>query len=63
MLRKAWIQSISFIFAYPNGRGSDNSKVVNIVSKYYDLARTDTRSSALTLLQCGGDGSGGNVDN
>jgi hypothetical protein len=24
-----------FIFAYPNGRGSDNSKVVNTVSKYY----------------------------
>ena len=24
-----------FIFAYPNGRGSDNSKVVNTDSKYY----------------------------
>jgi peptidoglycan/xylan/chitin deacetylase (PgdA/CDA1 family) len=53
------------IFAYPNGRGSDNSKVVNTVAKYYDLARTDTKSSALTLLQCGvngGDGNG-NVNN
>jgi peptidoglycan/xylan/chitin deacetylase (PgdA/CDA1 family) len=47
------------IFAYPNGRGSDNSKVVNTVAKYYDLARTDTKSSALSLLQCGG----GNVNN
>jgi peptidoglycan/xylan/chitin deacetylase (PgdA/CDA1 family) len=50
------------IFAYPNGRGSDNSKVVNTVAKYYDLARTDTKSSALTFLQCGGDVSG-NVNN
>jgi peptidoglycan/xylan/chitin deacetylase (PgdA/CDA1 family) len=41
------------VFAYPNGDGSDNSKVVNTVAKYYDLARTDTKSSALALLQCG----------
>jgi peptidoglycan/xylan/chitin deacetylase (PgdA/CDA1 family) len=39
------------IFAYPNGRGSDNPKVVNTVAKYYDLARTDTKS-ALTFLHC-----------
>jgi peptidoglycan/xylan/chitin deacetylase (PgdA/CDA1 family) len=49
------------VFAYPNGEGSDDPKVVNTVAKYYDLARTDTKSSALTLLQCG-DGSG-NVNN
>ena len=48
------------IFAYPNGRGSDNSKVVNTVAKYYDLARTDTKSYALSHLQCG---DGGNVNN
>jgi peptidoglycan/xylan/chitin deacetylase (PgdA/CDA1 family) len=45
------------IFAYPNGEGSDNPKVVNTVAKYYDLARTDTKSSALSLLQCGDGGS------
>jgi peptidoglycan/xylan/chitin deacetylase (PgdA/CDA1 family) len=39
------------IFAYPNGKGSDDSKVVNRVAKYYDLARTDTKS-ALTFLHC-----------
>ena len=49
------------IFAYPNGEGSDNSTVVNTVAKYYDIARTDTKSSALTLLQCGSDS--GNVNN
>jgi peptidoglycan/xylan/chitin deacetylase (PgdA/CDA1 family) len=49
------------VFAYPNGEGADNPKVVNTVAKYYDLARTDTKSSALTLLQCG-DGDG-NVNN
>jgi peptidoglycan/xylan/chitin deacetylase (PgdA/CDA1 family) len=42
------------IFAYPNGKGPDIPKVVNTVAKYYDLARTDTKPSALTLLQCGG---------
>jgi hypothetical protein len=45
------------IFAYPNGEGSDNPKVVNTVAKYYDLART-AKSSAPTFLQCDG-----NVDN
>jgi peptidoglycan/xylan/chitin deacetylase (PgdA/CDA1 family) len=44
------------IFAYPNGDGPDDLKVVNTVAKYYDLARTDTKSSALTLLPCGDDG-------
>jgi peptidoglycan/xylan/chitin deacetylase (PgdA/CDA1 family) len=42
------------IFAYPNGKGSDDPKVVNTVAKYYDLARTDTKSSALTFLHCDG---------
>ncbi len=42
------------IFAYPNGKGSDDPKVVNTVAKYYDLARTDTKSSALTFLHCNG---------
>jgi peptidoglycan/xylan/chitin deacetylase (PgdA/CDA1 family) len=42
------------IFAYPGGDGADNPKVVNIVAKYYDSARTDTKSSALTFLHCDG---------
>jgi peptidoglycan/xylan/chitin deacetylase (PgdA/CDA1 family) len=42
------------IFAYPNGEGSDNPKVVNTIAKYYDLARTDSKS-ALTFLHCNGD--------
>jgi peptidoglycan/xylan/chitin deacetylase (PgdA/CDA1 family) len=33
------------IFAYPNGEGSDNTKVVNTVSKYYDSARIDSKSA------------------
>ena len=41
------------IFAYPNGKGSDNSTVVNTVAKYYDLARTDAKS-ALAFLHCDG---------
>ncbi|MFL6364877.1 MAG: polysaccharide deacetylase family protein [Nitrososphaeraceae archaeon] len=41
------------IFAYPNGKGADDPKVVNTVAKYYDLARTDTKS-ALTFLRCDG---------
>jgi peptidoglycan/xylan/chitin deacetylase (PgdA/CDA1 family) len=41
------------IFAYPNGKGADNPKVVNTVAKYYDLARTDSKS-ALTFLHCDG---------
>jgi Polysaccharide deacetylase len=39
------------IFAYPNGKGSDDQKVVNTVAKYYDLARTDSKS-ALAFLHC-----------
>jgi peptidoglycan/xylan/chitin deacetylase (PgdA/CDA1 family) len=42
------------IFAYPNGKGSDDPKVVNTVAKYYDLARTDSKLSALTFLHCDG---------
>jgi peptidoglycan/xylan/chitin deacetylase (PgdA/CDA1 family) len=45
------------IFAYPNGKGSDDPKVVNTVAKYYDLARTDTKS-ALTFLHCDGNNDG-----
>ena len=44
------------IFAYPNGKGSDIPKVVNTVAKYYNLARTDSKSSALTFLSCDGGG-------
>ena len=36
------------IFAYPYGEGSNNSMVVNTVAKYFNLARTDTKS-ALTF--------------
>ena len=39
-------------FAYPFDKGWDNNTVVNIVSKYYDLART--ASSPLTFLHCDG---------
>jgi peptidoglycan/xylan/chitin deacetylase (PgdA/CDA1 family) len=39
------------IFAYPNGKGSDNLAVVSTVAKYYNLARTDSKS-ALTFLHC-----------
>ena len=42
------------IFAYPNGEGSDDPKVVNTVAKYYDLARTDSKPSALAFLNCDG---------
>jgi peptidoglycan/xylan/chitin deacetylase (PgdA/CDA1 family) len=45
------------ILAYPNGKGSDNPKVVNTIAKYYDLARTDTES-ALTFLHCDGNNDG-----
>jgi peptidoglycan/xylan/chitin deacetylase (PgdA/CDA1 family) len=41
----------STIFAYPYGEGSNNSPVVNIVAKYYNLARTDSKSP-LTFLHC-----------
>jgi peptidoglycan/xylan/chitin deacetylase (PgdA/CDA1 family) len=52
----------STIFAYPYGYGSNNATVVNIVSRYYDLARTNsyygfTRTNTddfpLAFLQCG----------
>ena len=46
------------IFAYPNGDGSDNPEVVNAVAKYYDIARTDTKSSALAFLHCDGNDDG-----
>jgi peptidoglycan/xylan/chitin deacetylase (PgdA/CDA1 family) len=45
------------IFAYPNGKGSDDPKVVDTVAKYYDLARTDSKS-ALTFLHCDGNDDG-----
>jgi peptidoglycan/xylan/chitin deacetylase (PgdA/CDA1 family) len=40
------------IFAYPKGLGSDNDTVVNVVSKYYDLARSGTER--LFFLDCNG---------
>src|SRR5437867_2237222 len=49
-LQEYGINGISF--AYPFDRGSDNKTVVNIVSKYYELART--ASSPLTFLDCDG---------
>ena len=39
-------------FAYPFDKGWDNKTIVNIVSKYYELART--ASSPLTFLDCDG---------
>ena len=39
-------------FAYPFDKGWDNKTVINIVSKYYELART--ASSPLTYLHCDG---------
>jgi peptidoglycan/xylan/chitin deacetylase (PgdA/CDA1 family) len=39
-------------FAYPFDKGWDNKTVVNIVSKYYESART--ASSPLTFLHCDG---------
>jgi len=39
-------------FAYPFDKGWDNKTVVNIVAKYYELART--ASSPLTFLHCDG---------
>jgi peptidoglycan/xylan/chitin deacetylase (PgdA/CDA1 family) len=39
-------------FAYPFDKGWDNKSIVNIVSKYYELART--ASSPLTFLHCDG---------
>ena len=40
------------IFGYPVNLGSDNKTVVNVVAKYYDLARTGTNS--LMFLHCNG---------
>jgi peptidoglycan/xylan/chitin deacetylase (PgdA/CDA1 family) len=40
------------IFAYPKNLGSNNDTVVNVVSKYYDLARTGTEP--LFFLDCSG---------
>jgi Polysaccharide deacetylase len=40
------------IFAYPKNLGSDNETVVNVVSKYYDLARSGTEK--LFFLDCNG---------
>jgi peptidoglycan/xylan/chitin deacetylase (PgdA/CDA1 family) len=39
------------IFAYPYGNGWNNATVVDIVAKYYSLARTDS-TSPLTFLRC-----------
>ena len=39
-------------FAYPFNKGSDDKKVVKMVSKYYDLART--AGSPITYLHCDG---------
>jgi hypothetical protein len=47
------MESTQQFFAYPNGKGSNNPAVVNTVAKYYNLARTDTKS-ALTFLHCDG---------
>jgi peptidoglycan/xylan/chitin deacetylase (PgdA/CDA1 family) len=40
------------IFGYPDNLGSDNKTVVNVVSKYYSLARTG--SDPLMFLHCNG---------
>jgi len=40
------------IFAYPNNLGSDKDKVVNVVSKYYSLAKSGTEP--LVFLNCTG---------
>lgn len=41
----------STIFAYPYGEGWDNPEVVNIISKHFDLARTNSETP-LTFLNC-----------
>jgi hypothetical protein len=40
------------IFGYPVNLGSDNPSIVNLVAKYYDLARSG--SAPLTFLNCKG---------
>ncbi|MBV9175568.1 MAG: polysaccharide deacetylase family protein, partial [Nitrososphaeraceae archaeon] len=42
----------STIFAYPASTGHSNATVVNVVSKYYDLARTG--DAPLAFLHCNG---------
>jgi hypothetical protein len=42
----------SNIFAYPSSTGSRNATVVDVVSKYYDLARTG--DAPMTFLHCNG---------
>ena len=39
-------------FAYPFNEGSSDKKVINIIAKHYDLART--ASSPITFLRCDG---------
>jgi peptidoglycan/xylan/chitin deacetylase (PgdA/CDA1 family) len=39
------------VFAFPYGNGWNNKTVINMVAKYYDLARTDSRDP-LTFLNC-----------
>jgi peptidoglycan/xylan/chitin deacetylase (PgdA/CDA1 family) len=39
-------------FAYPFNEGSSDKNVINIIAKYYDLART--ASSPITFLRCDG---------
>jgi peptidoglycan/xylan/chitin deacetylase (PgdA/CDA1 family) len=39
------------IFAYPYGNGWNNKTVLHTISKYYDLARTDSKNP-LTFLNC-----------
>jgi|KBSMisStaDraftv2_1062788.scaffolds.fasta_scaffold15168_2 peptidoglycan/xylan/chitin deacetylase (PgdA/CDA1 family) len=40
------------IFAYPASTGSENATIINIVSKYYDLARSG--DAPLAFLHCNG---------
>ena len=42
----------STIFAYPASTGSENATIINIVSKYYDLARSG--DAPLAFLHCNG---------
>jgi hypothetical protein len=52
----------STIFAYPYADGSNNPVVVNTVAKYYQLARTDSKSP-LTFLHCNSGSANGNENN
>src|SRR6476661_2762396 len=42
----------STVFAYPASTGSENATIINIVSKYYDLARSG--DAPLAFLHCNG---------